>query len=555
MKHTKRIMALLLAALMLLALCACGSSGTTSTPAASSGSSGSGSSTPAASSGSSSSGSSTPAASSGTAEPAPQADDSAKYGGDLTIAWTNLPQQLYAAESLDQVNIFVWPAVEAIARRTIGTNDFEPLLAESWESNEAEKSFTIHLRKGIKFHDGSDLTAEVVAWNYDQMKELGQAGFVDNFTSSEIVDEYTLKLLFDHYNYDWISLFGVIPIYSMKAGEQGKEYLEANPVGTGPFVFKELVNDDHISYVKNENYWQEGLPYLDSFTIQSIKDDMAAMSALINNEVQYFATNNEIVRTSILGMGYTDKMVADPSAYTVYCLYPNSKVEDDPFYDVNVRKAVMLYGIDWETVALMGGGQFASAQFQMDIEGSVCHVDELEKISVYDVDKAKQMLADAGYPNGFKTQIFAPNIFMNAATAIQDQLKKINIEAEVVPVTVQDTQRKDGVTPGLSLTQSATFYDITGTRLRAWYSEGSKNFGNNLKYPDSYMDALSKALAATTLAERQKYGQEAVRILQEEYCLIRSIYKFSKGVFINDKVHDTGIFSVVITPELTWIEK
>ena len=144
---------------------------------------------------------------------------------------------------------------------------------------------------------------------------------------------------------------------------------------------------------------------------------------------------------------------------------------------------------------------------------------------------------------------------MNAATAIQDQLKKINIEAEVVPVTVQDTQRKDGVTPGLSLTQSATFYDITGTRLRSWYSEGSKNFGNNLKYPDSYMEALNKALAATTLAERQKYGQEAVRILQEEYCLIRSIYKFSKGVFINDKVHDTGIFSVVITPELTWIEK
>ena len=106
---------------------------------------------------------------------------------------------------------------------------------------------TIHLRKGVKFHDGSDLTAQVVKWNLEFMIEHGNGGMIYNPTI-ECPDDYTVVVTFDEEHIDGIFAIAQVQIYSQKAYEEhGLEWCQNNPIGTGPFVFQKYVTDRQIS--------------------------------------------------------------------------------------------------------------------------------------------------------------------------------------------------------------------------------------------------------------------------------------------------------------------
>ena len=550
MKRTTRIMALLLVFALLIPLGACAKTTGTSTSPSTAPSS-------TAPSGAAPSAGSSPETQ--TAEPAATGEQP-KYGGTVTIGWRNVPKDLFFISNHSLSVYFLAPCCETLARLVNGTNEWKPFLADSLTSDLENNTFTIKLKEGIMFHDGSELTAEVVKWNFQYMLDSKQGSYIGNPTGFDVTNKYTLVVKFAAPSVNWSELLGQIPLYSAQAFEEnGLDYCLTHPVGTGPFVFKEFVADDHISYVKNENYWQEGLPYLDGWNIQAIADPAAQMTAFANKEIDFIEISDTPTIDSLIAMGYTDKHEKTYAGYTAYSIYPNSKVEGDPWYSTEVRQAVLLYGIDWQAVALLSSGSRGQMGLQHCIPGALCYVDGLDSKSYYDLDKAKAMLAEAGYPDGFSTKIFSPITTTAAATAVQDQLKKLNITAEIVKVTPQDTSRTDGVTPGLSMLMLTTAYDIIYKIYTSFFNEASISYGANLSYSDAFNEAYGKAQTAKTWEDRAEYGKTCATLLNFEECKLRVMYMTSNAYFIQDHFrgsnYGNGLEIFNITPDVAWLDK
>ncbi len=543
MKKTTRILAILLTLVILFALAACSGRVTNTEPSDSTASPVLDTSSPATQ----------------TIEPTEDGEQP-QYGGTVTIGWRNVPADLFFIKNHSFSVYYLAPCCETLARLVNRTNDWEPFLAESLTSDLEKNTFTIKLKEGIMFHDGSELTAEVVEWNFQFMVDNNQGSYLGDPVSFEIADKYTLVVNYASPSVNWSELLGQIPIYSKLAYDTyGLDYCLMNPVGTGPFVFSEFVADDHISYVRNDNYWQEGLPYLDGWDIQAVADPAAQMTAFTNGEIDFIEISDNPIIESMLAMGVKDKHESTYASYTAFGIYPNSKVEGDPWYDTTVRQAALLYGIDWDSVALLAGGTRGAAHLQQCIESALCYVDGMEEESYYDLDKAKSMLAEAGYPDGFSTKIYTPMTTLAAATAVQDQLKSLNIEAEIVQVTPMDTARSDGKTPGLSMLMVTTAYDLIYKSYTMFFNENSISYGANLLYSDAFNEAYENALTAKTWEERAEYGQTCARLLNVDECKLRMMYMQSNAYFIQDYFHDSNynfgneIYNV--TPDVAWLEQ
>lgn len=478
-----------------------------------------------------------------------------KYGGVYVQQQSVSPSSLFYIHMQGSAKNFVSMCTEPLGRYNPETAMYDPFLAESWDSSPDDNTFTIHLRDGIKFHDGSELTGEVVAWNLQYMIENGQGSLIGNPVSVEATDELTVIVKYDAFSVDWGNRVGQVLISSKQAfDEHGLEYCQNHPVGTGPFVFQEYIPDNRLTYVKNENYWQEGLPYLDGWEIQIIPEWAPTMSAFVNGEIDSFVGGDQSTIETLKAMGYEDKNAGAPNSYTVFGVYPNSKIEDDPFYDVKVRQAVLLYGIDWDNVNILAFAGTAKKSLQHCVEGSLMYDPDMEKESYYDAELAKEMLAEAGYPDGFDTTIYATAPNKSAAIAMQDELLKINVNAEVQEITFSDTVRWDNTKPGLFLANGYSADDIVLAPISSWYCSDSTSYGNNIKFSAEYDALLEEALSAETWDERIECGKELAWKLHVEECLYRVFALSPNTTFISDRAHDTGFEYNSLTPELAWVD-
>jgi peptide/nickel transport system substrate-binding protein len=140
-----------------------------------------------------------------------------------------------------------------------------------------QKSITIKLRKGIKFHDGSEMNAEAVAWNYQRDKDTGKLQYDKLLKQIEVVDNYTVVLHLSGYHSLILYGLGWVQVFSKQAWdkatavgglEKGKEWAQSNCVGTGPFKLVEYKRDNYLKFEGNQNYWQKGRPYLDGVIVR-----------------------------------------------------------------------------------------------------------------------------------------------------------------------------------------------------------------------------------------------------------------------------------------------
>jgi peptide/nickel transport system substrate-binding protein len=151
--------------------------------------------------------------------------------------------------------------------------ELQPYLAASLEANEDLTQYTLTLREGVTFHDGTPLNAEAIKSNFDNhLKADGSAaaGALRDVDSVTVVDDLTLTYDLNRANAAFPDLLtGSIGWpFSPTAAEQLGEDFGSQPVGTGPFVFERYARDDAFVLVRNEDYWQEGLPYLDRITFR-----------------------------------------------------------------------------------------------------------------------------------------------------------------------------------------------------------------------------------------------------------------------------------------------
>jgi ABC-type transport system substrate-binding protein len=249
--------------------------------------------------------------------------------------------------------------------------------------------------------------------------------------------------------------------------------------------------------------------------------------------------------------GYKNKAIQMPKSMHYFAVYFNSL--KPPFNNPDLRKALLLYGLDWKAIAAGCSEGLGWAGVQLAIPGSYDYDPEIEKDSYYDLDKAKAMIKKAGFGDGFDTEIiFAHPVYNNLAAALQDHLKRnFNIKAKVTLTTAAAKMRSQGTKPGIFLWHVGGHLDPTVYMATRMNRGGS--YGKLMAFSDEYENMFKKVTAATTLEEKKDKLRKLNRILYIDDALGRNGYMTGNFVFLKDRVQDSGLESEVYTPEVAYV--
>lgn len=474
-------------------------------------------------------------------------------GGSLTIAIPQPHNTFFMPQSTTTGDRFgAQPVLESLGRADTEGN-YYPWLAEEFVTDAENLTFTIKLREGVKFHDGSDLSAEVVAWNIQQYIDNGKASEIGSPKEVKVVDDKTVLIQYEEWANNWDNVIGDIYICSKEAYEKnGEEWCKTHAVGTGPFVLESFVTDNKITYNKNENYRIAGLPHIDHLEIDIITDTNTMMSALLNKEVGVaMKFENEAVINAIKQAGFESIGRKNANCADIKHIIWNSKSDKHPMGDLKVRQAIM-HAVQWDEVAKALSGGLGEATPLFCTSDSWAYSPEAEFYE-YNLDLAKQMLAEAGYPNGFETTIYTKAQDNDTATAFQAILSQIGIKAEV---TVLDSsalaamQKEDDI-DGFIANRGASKMDFTNNYIRLYSSEGIKNHGIMLR-PAEFEEPLFAARAAKTIEEKKENLQKAAKALVQDYVMITPMAVVYYESFAVPGLVDSGIYDVSLeqwTPE------
>ena len=304
-----------------------------------------------------------------------------------------------------------------------------PGLAESWEISGDGTVYTFKLRAGVKFHDGTDFTADDVKFSLDRARaedsQNAQKALFAGITDVAVIDPLTVQVTLGAPNGAF--LFNMAWGDAVIVAPESIDTIKTNPVGTGAFQFANWVQGDRIDLVKNPAYW--GTPAkLERATFKFISDPTAAFAAVMAEDVHAFA--------GFPAPENLPQFDADPRFQVLVgstegetILSTNNKMP--PFDNLMVRKAVA-HAIDRQAIidgAMFGYGTPIGTHFAPHNPDYV----DLTAQSAYDPEQAKKLLAEAGFPDGFKTtlKLPPPSYARRGGEIIAAQLRAVGIEAEI----------------------------------------------------------------------------------------------------------------------------
>ena len=400
---------------------------------------------------------------------------------------------------------------EGLVKNT-ANGDLMCAVAEDYSLSEDGLVYTFNLRQGVKFHNGNLVTAEDVKYSLERVSGLLDGtpliSTMKTITAVDILDEKTVQVTVDSVNPELIYSFtaAIIPNGS---GEDEN----ANPIGTGPFSFVSYTPQEGIVIAKNTDYWQAGLPYLDKVEFKIITSGETALLELQAGTVQVYPYLADSQVTELEGKM---QVLSAPSA-TVQALFLNNSVE--PLNNVKVRQAIM-YALDKDEINLFVAGGDAtviSSAMLPSLESYYVDLNDTYGTSA-NVEMAKQLLTEAGYPDGFDLVISVPSsyeVHMQTAEVIVEQLKAVGINASIDAIEWSSWLSDVYTDRNYAATVCALTGDSTpGYLLNRFTSNSSKNF-INFDSAD-YDEVYAKVVAATSMEERGIYYKELQKILVEE---------------------------------------
>jgi peptide/nickel transport system substrate-binding protein len=411
-----------------------------------------------------------------------------------------------------------------------------PSLAESWTESEDGKTYTFKLRRGVKFHDGAEMTSRDVKASYDKIifpppgvgsTRKGQYVAVE---AVEAPDPYTVRFRLKYASGSFLAGIASPWNFIYKADILAKDphWYEKNIMGTGPFTFVEHVKGSHVVGKKNPNYWDKGKPYLDGFRAIFMRESAAQVAAVRGERahIQFrgFTPKDRENLKAALG----DKITVQESAWD--CTLPVAiNHEKKPFDDKRVRRALSL---------ALDRHQASKALSQIAIVKEVAGVqvpgtpfatppEELNKLAGYspDIEKsraeAKRLLKEAGIPEGFSftfTNRGIPMPYEPIGVWLIDQWRRIglNVQQRVIePATYYSVIRKGDAEVfidfqcGYIVEPDLDMYKFLST---------SRNPANYGRYSDPVLDALYDQQSRETNVEKRKQlvRQFEKRLLDEE---------------------------------------
>ncbi|PJM73565.1 hypothetical protein CS006_05945 [Bifidobacterium primatium] len=457
---------------------------------------------------------------------------------DLVVARSLETTDMLPATGYSNGDIWAIQQVfQTLTRNKTDGSGVEPGLATSWKKSSDGKSWTFNLRKGVKFHNGKTMTAKDVKFSIDFARTARddkpwQFLFVA-IKNVDIIDDYTVRL---DLTQPWAPLLADLSMSAisiMPANFAGKSesQFRSDPIGTGPFKVGEWKKGDYIKLVRNTDYWEKGLPKLNSVTFKYVADanTRSQMVQAGQAQIDEFPT-----AVSVASLKKTKNVHVDsfPSTSLIWVNLNNRK---KPLNDVHVRRA-MAYAIDKAAIVravYYGQAESANSMLSKNLMGYAKETRDLK----YDMAKAKAELAKSTAPKHFSLTI---------------QVQSGDPEKSMLAQVLQESWKELGIDVTLQTLDSTTVYS---NRTAGDFDVAMFEMTNDISDPDEWMqymfsssanvnsgyknprvdELIKKAAADADTDARLKDYAEVQQIIADEAPEIPLVYK--PGLFaVRDQV-------------------
>ena len=377
-------------------------------------------------------------------------DPNARSGGGIIITYKDDVATLDPAIGYDWQN---WSMIKSLFDGLMdyvpGTTELRPGLAESYDLSQDGLTYTFHLRNGVKFHNGREMTADDVKYSLDRVTDPATqspgAGFFGSILGYDaaadgsakglegvkIIDPATVQITLSRPDATFLHVMAlnfasVVPQEAVDAagGDFGKQ-----PVGTGAFKLADWTIGQKLVFEKNADYWREGVPYLDSVTFEVGQEPIVALLRLQKGEVDVPGDGIPPAKfTEVMGdPAQAARVVEGGQLHTGYITL---NVTTPPLDKLEVRQAINM-AINKDRIVQIINGRAKPAN--QPLPPSMPGYSTDYKGYAYDVEGAKKLLADAGLADGFETELYVMNTDPNPriAQAIQQDLSEIGIKASI----------------------------------------------------------------------------------------------------------------------------
>jgi peptide/nickel transport system substrate-binding protein len=382
-----------------------------------------------------------------------------------------------------------------------------------------------------------------------------------NVSTIDVIDDHTLRINMSSWDGLMVNYFSLkaAQMYSPTAVQTyGEDWAVTHPVGTGPFKFADYEQDVFLKFERFDDYWQEGKPYLDSIEWVYIADPTTAKASFLAGEAHLIAGLTAVDANDLKETGDYEVRFNSPS--TCFCLQTDSKNADSPWSDLKVRQA-MSHAIDNEAICDALGYGFYQATNQIGYPGYTMYNPDIVGYP-YDPEKAKALLAEAGYPDGFETTIYhSTGAFDNIFLAVQQYLNDVGIRAEIELVEMGRAFEisTGGWHNGIQTTIPPYFaVGYPPAKMCTFYFATNSVFSVSRMLPDEIEELTLKALNRATAEERWKDTQEINRLIIDKYCLVHPMFIDPNICALVPELHDDRIFDPwkeVWRPADAWLEK
>ncbi|SDI51410.1 glutathione ABC transporter substrate-binding protein [Alteribacillus bidgolensis] len=486
----------------------------------------------------------------------------ASDGGDLVIATLSDITGMDPHDSNDvpssnvQHNVFETLVIQD------ENMELQPKLAEDWEQT-GDTTWEFYLRDDVTFHDGAEFNAEAVKANIDRIQDeevaSPRAFLYEMVEEVNVIDEFTVEFVTEfpfaplpahlaHSGGGIISPDAIEEDYAaMENGEQPGDYINDNPHGTGMFKFQEWDSGNEAVLEKNKDYWGD-VPNVDTVTFKVTPEDLTRVGELEKGQADIIYPVSPSDMSRIENTDGVDMYVQDSLSLE----YIGFNIQKEPFDDKKVRQAISM-AVDKEAIVegvMDGAATEAVGPIGENVFGFSDEVDGLE----YDPKQAKDLLAEAGYEDGFSTTLWTNDDRerQDIAEVVQQQLKEIGIEVEIEVLEwgAYLDSTAEGEHDMFILGWSTVTGDADYGMYPLFHSDNHGDPGNRSFLENEEIDeVLEEARRAEDEEERKDLYKEAMELLVEEAPMIYSHHD-DYLVGIRDEVkgfwkHPNGIYQLL----------
>lgn len=434
--------------------------------------------------------------------------------------------------------------LETLVGFTEGKTTVEPLLATDWKIADDGLTYTFKLREGVKFHDGTDFNADAVVYNFNRWMNAQDTerfymygavfgGFKGDenhaLESIQAIDQYTVEFTFKYPKPTFLKDLALTPfsISSPAAIEKYGEDYGSNPVGTGPFIFEEWRRNDRVVLNKNENYWLDGYPKMDQIIFRTIPDNSSRFNALISGEIDMM-DGLDPGNIKQIEENEDFQILARPPLNIGYL---GLNVTREPLDNKLVRQALN-HAVDKEAMInafFAGKGQPAKNPIPPTVDG---YNDDIQGYP-YDPEKAKELLKEAGYADGFEMELWAMPVsrpYMPDANKVAEFLQasfaEIGVRAKIVTyewATYLD-KVKNGEADTFLLGWTGTNGDADDFIYTLWHEDNIGSMNSTYYANQELNNILSEARMISDQARRNELYKRAQEIMYEDPPIIPLVH-------------------------------